>query len=545
MRNGFGKCWRPTGTGFVPAPSKLCAAPNGIPGRASRVGLLLANHMLEDVLCASVITFEKALMAARLAVEIDPKMELRLARRLAEGFSDGEDALTANAQRLLAVLEEISDGSRILPSLVRLFHSPHPYVRSKAVLLLARGNRSANWVQSRMVELDPRVRANAVEALWGIEGSQVRMLLGAAVRDSNNRVAGNALVGLYRVGECEALEETVRMANHPSPQFRATAAWVMGRCADPRFREPLAHLLRDASATVRARALKSLSSIKAAPARVSGGRLRLSSMLLDASAGPQPVRRRLQVAVMSEDGRIHRKVLPIQFAITEGTCPILQYRVTLRPVPEAMSVIIVLPRSEEAAVWSKAVRRCLKWKRTLDLWTFVPWALGEGDESAPIDEAPLTFTARPDLLWAQLNGFLPRRQRLDFWHAWWRALRAKAAVTRGKRHILVLAGEPVSGAAGLGLAEALEAARGQVQVIATSPNPAIEDVCLRTRTSLVKPVGNDTVATAIEQAYLNLLGRYEIEYQPQAAEAVQVEISVQTEEGSGSAVVAVPASPAL
>lgn len=133
--------------------------------------LLINNKMLERVLCDKALSLDQAVIVARLACEIDPQTELQMARRLADGFSSGEGLVTANAPRLLAILAEVSDGSRILPSLARLLHSSSPYLRSKAVLMIARGNRSPNWVQTRMLEGDPRVRANAIEALWGVEGS--------------------------------------------------------------------------------------------------------------------------------------------------------------------------------------------------------------------------------------------------------------------------------------------------------------------------------------------------------------------------------------
>jgi hypothetical protein len=57
--------------------------------------------------------------------------------------------------------------------------------------------------------------------------------------DPNNRVAGNALLALYRLGEKDAVQLLIAMASLEDQLFRATAAWVMGETANPVFRETL------------------------------------------------------------------------------------------------------------------------------------------------------------------------------------------------------------------------------------------------------------------------------------------------------------------
>lgn len=53
---------------------------------------------------------------------------------------------------------------------------------------------------ARLGESDPRVRANAIESLWGVDSPEARTLLSFATNDANNRVVGNALLGLYHLG---------------------------------------------------------------------------------------------------------------------------------------------------------------------------------------------------------------------------------------------------------------------------------------------------------------------------------------------------------
>ena len=163
------------------------------------------------------------------------------------------------------ILSQISDGTRILPWLMRLLHHSNPYLRSKAVLLVGRASRNIKpEVRKGLTESDVRVRANAVEALGGLDTQEVRELLRSALRDGNNRVVGNAMLSLYRLGDRTVVPDLVEMAGHASAAFRATAAWVIGETADPSFMEVLTRMLNDPSVATRKRVFTALGRLRAA-----------------------------------------------------------------------------------------------------------------------------------------------------------------------------------------------------------------------------------------------------------------------------------------
>jgi hypothetical protein len=60
---------------------------------------------------------------------------------------------------------------------------------------------------------------------------------------------------------------------------------------------------------------------------------------------------------------------------------------------------------------------------------------------------------------------------------------------------------------------------------------------------LFRSGGPEDVAAMIGQAYLNLLARYEIVYQPIATNASHLKVRVQTPGAWGEAVIAVPPEP--
>jgi HEAT repeat protein len=111
-----------------------------------------------------------------------------------------------------------------------------------------------------MTSEDARVRASAVEALVGraTNAEDARSVFRAALQDKNHRVVGNALVGLYSMGDKSALDEMIVLSKHKDHLFRAAMAWAMGFVKDIRAIPTLREMNSDPSLVVRKRALNSL-----------------------------------------------------------------------------------------------------------------------------------------------------------------------------------------------------------------------------------------------------------------------------------------------
>ena len=510
------------------------------------VALLAANDLLLPALCDPALSREQARSLARAAIRVDPAADIELAKWLADYVAEGEPVQFEHASRLLDILGEISDGSRILPSLMRLMRRSNSNLRSKAVLIIGRRCRSAQWAQQRLAEKDPRIRANAVEGLWGVDSEAVRELLQFAARDPNNRVSGNALLGLYYLGDCSVIPEILKMAGHESALFRSTAAWVMGESGDPRFREALAGLLKDPNSAVRKRGFAALGRIKAAAAQtLQAGRWRVAGLFVGNNARQDS--RSIQLAVVSEDGREQPRILPTAFILTEDRRQVITYKVVERPTPEAMSVAFILPRrgGPLESPWNPAALACLRWKRTSDLWASVPYspAGDQGAPSASLDGAPLPFLASSDKVTETFTNVPARTSCMDFWAAIRRSVRTDKGPARGKRHVIVFSHTKESEAAGPELIAATLSSHAFVQVVSSVPNPALEDYCSRTHGNFQTAAADEEITTLIEQAYLNLLARYDITYQPVCPEAATLKIRVHAPSGWGESEIPIPARP--
>jgi hypothetical protein len=219
---------------------------------------LLAGSLIDPAL----LPLAKAISFAKRWAAYDPMLDIKL---LHMGFpTDGGavcDIDIVRAKRVLSIVSELPPSRHILFPLVSLLRSPDPAVRSMAASLYGRTSGNAEWVRSRLEEPDARVRANAVESLWGADSSAARTVLKEASRDRNHRVAANALIGLHQGGN-DVTASLQKMCCETDPLARAAAAFAMGRILNPHFIPVLEHLVKDENPRVRSQALRALIRIR-------------------------------------------------------------------------------------------------------------------------------------------------------------------------------------------------------------------------------------------------------------------------------------------
>ncbi len=210
-------------------------------------------------------TVKQAVKLGRRMLEVDRTLDVRLARCLpGRNGHVGDCVLTGQmAERALEILDEISIGRRVVPVLNHLTRYPDVRISSKTTLLVGKRVQSINWVR-RLIrsDVDPRVRANAIEAFWGSDSRAALHVFRASLKDSHNRVVGNSIMGLHFAGDTEVPRLVERFASDENPNFRMTTAWTMGKIGYPEFAEPLNWLVRDNNPSVRSAALRALMELR-------------------------------------------------------------------------------------------------------------------------------------------------------------------------------------------------------------------------------------------------------------------------------------------
>ncbi len=232
--------------------------------RALAVLLVRQDTLPDRLVSPAYSTRESAIKLFRRFLEVDPSFDVRLARKL-PGRSYWNHAFAFDglrSARALDILDETSQGRRLLPILGHLPESDDPRISSKATLFVGRRVQNPAWTKRQLERKDQRIRANAVEALWGVTTPPAVQLLEQCVSDANNRVVGNSLVGLHIAGREDAQREVMTLSRGSKPALRCTAAWAMGKIAVPTFTRRLTELVRDEQPQVRSTALRALMDIR-------------------------------------------------------------------------------------------------------------------------------------------------------------------------------------------------------------------------------------------------------------------------------------------
>jgi hypothetical protein len=482
---------------------------------------LAERNLLLPLLSDDGLSKEQATELARAALRSCPRLDLMIIRELNSMVERNSDQI----ERMIRLMDLLVP-SRIYRSIVRLMHHPDKRVRSKAVLMTGRSCRDTTWVRHHLYDPDARARANALESLWGIDSPENRKLLESLVDVADNRVAGNAVLGLYRLGIPSAVNEVLRYAAHESAAFRSTAAWLIQETDDPRFMDTLSGLLRDPDAAVRKRAFQALVRLRGASSKMlQQPRCQVTASLVQ----PNPYRQ-VRLSVVDPSGKADPDLLPTQISLWEDGCLAPDYDVVERTVsPETATIVVLLPatmRSPADAAMREAALRCLSWKRPHDLWIcqfYEPDAMWQTGTDAA---GPFALTS-PNEIREALSTQFSDSQCPDLWRALSQVIPPEMAKIRGKHQVLLFlhqADNRVKPKEGL-IADISEW-RTLVQVLSCGPDEAVEGLCRRTNGVFHRLASPAEAADAAAQLYLHQFARYDVFWRPVNPNARNLKIRV-------------------
>jgi hypothetical protein len=218
-------------------------------------------------------------------LKLRPMIDVELSRALVADVTILEERFVIH---VLQILEDVSPGFRIMPILSRLSAHPSQKVQSKITRMLGRDKDYSSWLPQYLEHPDARVRANAIEATTVTDTPATRSLLRSFLSDPNNRVVGNALLALYRLGERDTIQLVIAMAGFEAPAFRASAAWVMGETGNPIFREKLQLMRQQEKGNVWTNVMRALNRIARAPKTDGASAAAASAPLSSDTSIPQP-----------------------------------------------------------------------------------------------------------------------------------------------------------------------------------------------------------------------------------------------------------------
>ena len=528
------------------------------------VQLLMKGKLLPATLLDPRIAEPREARTALQAVaangtNLQPMLELALNKTLQDQSG------VENSQRIMRLLEllaAIAPASFWNSFQLELMAHPDRMVRSKAALIIGRSSKNAAWIGRRFMDRDARVQASAVEALWALEPGDSRALLLAASKSQFNRVAANAILGLYRIAEMKAVRMLLDMVlQRESPPFRISALWAIGETQDPRFLPFLMEQFKLSDGKIRLAVTRAMASIKRRE-KLNGeaGTMRFRVSYARVS---QDGKRKCALVLSSQPAHDLSTLTPMDFALWEAGELIEQYEVKLSGAPAALAVGFVAPQFRSAEdlygqAITLALNRCSAAKRADHEWRIDRHSSEPEKDAAeapreqsflPYEDAIATqevkmrhcFIAAPDILSKAIAAEVPPgRVAPDPLAAIQRQCEA-IGKRSGKRHIFVFLHE--SSAAHL-------ADRDQVASLKTlftnerialhgfapglsSTCAAFRDICLSTPDGTFSDGPMDALPDALAETYSLLMNGCEISYQLPGGEPGTTTLKVSSSFGSG------------
>ncbi len=279
---------------------------------------------------------------ANLAMRLVPGLERILARQ--SGDADGREAAETSGFEA-AVLETVDAALQLLTPDAASGYPSDPKLRARLALLSGRAAGLWAQVTDFLTDADHRVRANAVEALWGQNNRLARESYESALADKHHRVRANALVGLYLMGEVRSLAGLLEMGRGPEPLARAAAAWAMARTGDPRFLGFLQELRRrnDRNPMVIRNALWGITRLQSSAVLQPAERLEIAFLCAERRESEL----RLHVAVRKKGTSQPVSVLPTQYHLSSAGEVVWDYRVEREPCSQR-PLVLILPAGQES-----------------------------------------------------------------------------------------------------------------------------------------------------------------------------------------------------
>ncbi len=226
--------------------------------------LLWTRGLMIPLLSDVSIPLSVAIAVTSTVAKIDPQLSIRLTSYLIGSMLGSQDLDDVTACRLIELLGSVADSTGLQSFLRQILMHPSARIRSKASLLIGRGPSGARTLSKMLLDSNERVRANATEALWTGDTEDALPIFTQLLNDKNHRVAGNAILGLYRLGEIRSIPAIRALNDHQDPKFRSVGVWAMGETKDPRYLTRLGRMLTDPSGPSRKSVFQALNAIKKA-----------------------------------------------------------------------------------------------------------------------------------------------------------------------------------------------------------------------------------------------------------------------------------------
>lgn len=364
-------------SGFVEASRQILRENLEAPGLPYILTLLLNNGVIVKWLTdPDHFTTAQATTIVEILRRTDPRIDVLLIAAAfppAGGGASDKALGEAACLRVLEITRVANNSLRFLPVVAQLLRHSSAKVRTKAALIVGRGNKNPKWVFGQLADADARLRANAIESLWDTDDQAARAVFQSALGDPNNRVVGNAALGLYKIGDPSSISLLLQMISNPDERYRETGIWTMEQTGDGRFRGALAKLMTE-HPEHRAKILRALNALKrGSEAKSKNPPIRIVVDRFEHDPKTQAIE--LKLAALTKLGPVSG-LLATQFAIWQDGVLVDDYEMENVAAKDPAATALIVPRSmgrdmQEHLVL--ALRGAVRFRRSGDAWCVVKY----------------------------------------------------------------------------------------------------------------------------------------------------------------------------
>ena len=354
--------------------------------------VILNEPVLELIVNPAAFEAERARRIVQAIRRTDSQTEAKLLRLISA--NPARPLPQAVTDRILDIVDSVSEGPRLVPVLMQIYRSANAHLRARLALSIGRHHRNKDWLEDRMRDIDPRVRANAVEANWNQTDDAALTLFNSALRDPHHRVVGNGAVGLYNVGDIRSLRVFGELLGHPEPSWRATGLWVVGHLHELRFQSRVEALAGDSDLCVRraytvaSAQLKRIADLRAEQTKLRLRLIKVTRQVLDGTPARCHTHVFLEVK-QPEGGSAIPGLKALRFHVFENAEGILDYTVQERTSYNTRGAYDIY-FSSEAMASNAAVRH-------LQIYVLTDTAIGEENSYDFGGTAPTKVEAEPPI----------------------------------------------------------------------------------------------------------------------------------------------------
>lgn len=185
---------------------------------------------------ADLLSLEEAAQLLRIHSRHNPDYQVNLMETVRREIDEAGPRLPQREMtRLLEILAKSMEPDKVSAMLASLCEHPDERLRSKVAVLSGVVAKHLPKRLNLLKDVDPRVRANAVEGLWGKKDAESMQLLIEASADEHHRVAANGLLGRHLAGDLRAVPGMLRLMREAELPRQLAGVWAMGETGDPRF----------------------------------------------------------------------------------------------------------------------------------------------------------------------------------------------------------------------------------------------------------------------------------------------------------------------